>query len=377
MRVPRHAQWLELFFDLVMVAFVGELAHRLHGEPDLADFTTFVVLFFPAWWAWVNLTITMNLFGAVVTPKVWVLLSIAMVAVGAMAAAVPEGLGERAWAYAAGNAAIRLVILIPWWMERRNLGVPWYRSVAYNGVTALIWGVSIFVPQPAQFVLWGVAIAVEVVLLAFLDSQRRWMREKLDIEHIAERVGLFVVIVFGESILSIIAELDAAWSPLAGVTAVLAFTGVSALAWAFFEFGARSAENGWRRLSSAGDYGGLRDTVMYLPFVLITGIVLLAAGLGTAVADAGEHLSVGATACIAVGISAFYAANALISLRYGETARGVARWAVVGVASPFLLFVVSAVAVAVVVVAATAVLIGGMAVLAVVSRRLASRSIPV
>ncbi|MET0976769.1 MAG: low temperature requirement protein A [Leifsonia sp.] len=368
-RQPRHAHWLELFFDLVMVAFVGVLAHRLHGAPTAFDFATFIVLFFPAWWAWCNVTITMNLFGAVVTPKIWALVSIAMLAVGIMAAAVPEGLTERAGAYAAGNAVIRLVILIPWWMERRRVGVPWYRTLAYNGLTAFIWAVSIVVPQPAQFVLWGVAIGIEVILLVFLGRQRTWLRDALDIDHIAERVGLFVVIVFGESILSIVAELDHAWNALSGVTAALAFTAISALAFAFFQYGARSAENGWRRLQRAGDIRALRDTVMYLPFVLVVGIVMLAAGLGTAVAEAAHRLPVGATVCIAIGIVLFYAANATISLRYGDAARSVARWGTVGVLLPLGLFAVAAVADAVVVVAATVVVIGVMIASAEISRR--------
>jgi low temperature requirement protein LtrA len=374
-RTPRHAHWLELFFDLVMVAYVGELAHRLHGDPGWPDFLTFVVLFFPAWWAWVNLTLTMNLFGAVVTAKVWVMVSVTMLSVGVMAAAVSDGLGERAWAYAAGNALIRLVILIPWLMARRQVGVPWYRTITYNGVTAAIWAVSIVVPQPAQFVLWGVAIGIEVLLLAFLGTQRTWLRERLDIDHLAERVGLFVVIVFGESILSIIGELDAAWSPIVGVTALLAFTAISALAGSFFQYGARSAENGWRRLHRSGDMRALRDTVMYLPFVLVVGIVMLAAGLGTAVAEAGHHLAQGATVCIVAGIVAFYAANAAISLRYGEPARAVARWAIPGVVAPFLLFAVAVLADATVVVAAVVLLIGAMVALAELSRR-RSRSSP-
>ncbi|MET0783698.1 MAG: low temperature requirement protein A [Leifsonia flava] len=368
-RTPRHAQWLELFFDLVMVAFVGVLAHRLHGEPSAFDFATFVVLFFPAWWVWVNVTITMNLFGAVVTPRIWVMVSVVMLSVGIMAAAVSEGLGERAWAYAAGNAVIRLVILIPWWMDGRRAGVPWYRSLTYNGLTALIWAVSIVVPQPAQFVLWGVAIGVEILLLAFLGSQRTWLRDTLDIDHIAERVGLFVVIVFGETILSIIAEIDQHWTAASGITAILAFTAISGLAWAFFQYGARSAEDGWRRMQRVGDMRALRDTVMYLPFVLVVGIVMLAAGLGTAVAEAGHPLPVGATVCIVAGIALFYAANAAIALRYGDSPRSVARWGIAGVLLPFLVVPVAAAADAGVVVAAVVLVVAAMVAVAEISRR--------
>jgi low temperature requirement protein LtrA len=33
----RHATWLELFFDLVVVAAVGQLARLLHDRPELED----------------------------------------------------------------------------------------------------------------------------------------------------------------------------------------------------------------------------------------------------------------------------------------------------------------------------------------------------
>lgn len=33
----RHASWIELFFDLMVVAGAGRLAHLLHEDPSLAD----------------------------------------------------------------------------------------------------------------------------------------------------------------------------------------------------------------------------------------------------------------------------------------------------------------------------------------------------
>ncbi|MFI6293444.1 low temperature requirement protein A [Nonomuraea sp. NPDC050790] len=56
-----RANWFELFFDLVFVVTIYQLAHELHGNPRPADFAVFLALFFPAWWAWINLTV--NVFG--------------------------------------------------------------------------------------------------------------------------------------------------------------------------------------------------------------------------------------------------------------------------------------------------------------------------
>src|SRR6478752_8445305 len=99
-RSGRRVHWLELFFDLVMVACIAQIAHTMHGDPDWAAAGAFTLLLAAVWWAWVNATITMNLFGARVTSVIWFAVVLAMAAMGLMAAAAPEALGDRAAAFA-------------------------------------------------------------------------------------------------------------------------------------------------------------------------------------------------------------------------------------------------------------------------------------
>ena len=64
-------------------------------------------------------------------PSIWVAVTIAMIAIGVMAAAVPEALTERAGAFAVGNAVIRLIWGLPWLTEAPyRLACPWWRPVA-------------------------------------------------------------------------------------------------------------------------------------------------------------------------------------------------------------------------------------------------------
>ncbi|MFT2816262.1 low temperature requirement protein A [Leifsonia sp. A12D58] len=144
---------------------------------------------------------------------------------------------------------------------------------------------------------------------------------------------------------------------------------ITLLAWAFFSYGTPSAEKGWRRLHAAGDIGGLRDTVMYLPFVLVTAVVLIAAGLGTAVAEPADPLPTGATVAITGGLSLFYFTNALEMLRYREPVRNVLPWAVVGVVLPFVLLAFSAALDAVYLVLGAAAFVGIMVAIAELNRR--------
>lgn len=322
-----RAGWFELFFDLVFVVTVSLLAHGLHGDPGPGAFGTFVVLFFPAWWAWVNLMVTVNVLGSG-NPHTQAMLLAAMPALGLMAAAAPDGLGSRAWAYALGAAWVRLMFFLLWWGQARRPEnpLPRWRPLAYGLVPAVLWAVSAAVPSPARFALWGLAIGLEVVLLMIRTGLTRSFYDALIVEHLVERIGLFVVIVLGESVFTIVATLADHFTVASAAAALFGFVVVAELAMIFFLWGTANAARGLDRAQSRKATGAIRDTVMYLPFVLVSGITVIAAALGTAVAEPDHHLPPGARWALCGGILAFYTANAAISLRYGDGLRTVLSW---------------------------------------------------
>ena len=365
----RRVHWLELFFDLVMVAYIGQIAHTMHGDPSWLNAVAFFAFLAAAWWAWVNATLTVNLFGSRVTASIWVAVTIAMLALGIMAAAVPEALADRAAAFAVGNAIIRLVWVQPWFAHRHTIGVPWWRSVLYSVVPASLWLVSIWVAPPWQYLLWAAAVALEIVLLGFLGDQQTWLRKTIDVDHVAERVGLLIVIVFGESILTIITEVNDHWTGPSGLAAALAFAAVAMLAYIYFGYATPTIERGLRQLQADGSMAALRDTVMYFPFLLVAGVTLFASALGTAVADAAHHLPLGAAVCLSAGISLFFIASTAESLRYGAGLSSVLVWAPAGIVVPWVLLPLSVHVPAVVVVAAAAVVVALMLALAEINAR--------
>lgn len=359
----RRVHWLELLFDLVMVAYIGQVAHTLHGDPSAMDGVVFAVLLAAAWWAWVNASVTMDLFGARITPLVWVSVGIAMIAVGFMAAAVPAALTERSTGFAIGNAVIRIVWMLPWWLKRRSTGAAWWRPFAYCLGPAVLWLASIALPTPWRYALWAMAVVIEIALLAVLGGATGWLQRTLDVGHLVERVSLFVVIVFGESVLSIITQLAEHWGPPAWLAALLGFAAVLLLAWVFFTYAPAAVEAGLHDLQLRGSVTGLRDTVMYLPLLLIAGIVLFAAGVGTSVADATETLPRSAALCVALGLSLFFAGSMAETLRYGASWRNVLVWGPAGIVLPFLLLPAAAVLPGVAVIAVSVVLVALLATL--------------
>lgn len=336
-RESRHAAWLELFFDLVFVAFAAQLSHGLHGDPGPQDFAVFLGLFFPPWWMWINLTVSANLFEDD-SARRRLLMLLAMLCLAAMAAAVPEADSSRGAVYALGYAGTRLVLLGLWWPATRFPAphrVPRWRPLTYCLLSGLMWAASAAVPSPWRYALWALLIAAEMVLL--LTARGRGMPGRLNTGHLVERVGLFVIIVLGESVLALVTSMDHVWTPAAGAVATLGFVLLAALWWSYFDFGATAAElvigsaEGVRAYLLARDVGG------FLHYFVTAGILCMAAGLATAVEEADHaHLARGAVWALAGGLALYHAAHALIALRFGRKPAAVAVWALPGIAVPAL-----------------------------------------
>ncbi|MER7466153.1 low temperature requirement protein A [Streptomyces sp. NPDC097981] len=178
-------------------------------------------------------------------------------------------------------------------------------------------------------------IAAEMALL--LTARGRGIPGRLDTGHIVERVGLSVIIVLGESVIALVTSADHTWTLRAGVVGVLGFVLLAALWWSYFDFGSTAAE---LMLAEAGDreaYVLARDVGGFLHFFVTAGVLCIAAGLATAVDEAGHaHLPTGAAWVLAGGLALCHAAHAGIALRYGRPPASVAVWAVPGIGIPLL-----------------------------------------
>ena len=338
-REPGRVHWMELFFDLVFVAFIGQLAHGIHGNPGWPEFGTYILLFFPAWWAWVNIVSVINLLPALTSRVLGLAMVAAMAAAGLMAAAAPEAFGERAWAFSLANAAMRILLLILWLHEHRqhSSAQPW-RIWIYNGGTAALWLLATFLPLPLAVILWAVAIAVEVGMIAasrLIGAQQNL--GGINLEHAAERLGLFVIIVLGESIFTIVSELAQDWYPGPALAAALGFVIVALLGWAFFLYGTGTLAMGLEQLRSRNDFTGILQTTLFMPFALVLGVTSIAAAIATAIPAPFARLPLGAAIALGGGLALFYGTNALVSLRFGLPLRAILPWGIPAVAAALVL----------------------------------------
>lgn len=315
----RSVDWYELFFDLVFVAVVALAAETIEHDPRFGTVAVFLLLFFPLWWAWVNLMIANNLYGGHFA-VVGVLVVASMPGPAAMAVAISLGVGQHGWLYAVGAAWIRLVLLVIWLIPfiKKLVAVPLWRPLSYNLATAALWLVSIAVPAPWRYLVWALAVAAEVMLLAVRRGFSFDVYDRVAIPHLLERIGLFVVIVIGEAVYLSVTGLSEHPTPGGAVAGVFGFVACALLARAFFRWGVPTAEAGLRAARAAHLYGAMRDTVMYFPFVAVAALTLIAASVGIAVAQASDPLPLEARVLLAAGVGGFYLANALIGMRLGR-----------------------------------------------------------
>lgn len=172
-----------------------------------------------------------------------------MFTVAAMAVFAHDALGEGSVGFALSYAAFQLILTYLWW--RTGVHDPDHRSLSqpYSFVflvTTLLFVVSIFVPAPIRFYLWGIAVVLSLILPlnAFRQGKKnKVIRQEVDriidiSPSLVERFGLFTIIVLGEVVVGTVSgvaghhHLDLA----VGITAALGMLIAIGLWWVYFDF---------------------------------------------------------------------------------------------------------------------------------------------
>ena len=303
----RHATWLELFFDLVFVISIAEVAHTLEDYRTLADFLGTAGLFVAVWWAWVGYTVYADRFDTDdVAHRVLVLAG--MLAVIAMALSVHDALHGGSARFALAFVAVRGIVLLLNARARRHAAParPLLNLfLAAFSTGAALWLLSVFVPEPARYVLWGVALVIE--LSAPWVGRRQIVKAPVHTSHLVERFGLFTLIVLGESVVRVAqgaADVDD-WTTATLAAAGGGFLLVAGLWWLYFD-----------RLDEGAVRSVLRGLVWnYTHLPLLAGLVAVAVGTEYAIRDAaGGQLERSTTAALGGGTALYLLSTVVIGL---------------------------------------------------------------
>jgi low temperature requirement protein LtrA len=246
----RHASWLELFFDLVAVAGVAQIAHLLHGTPTPSDLGLYALLFLAFWTAWICFTLYANVAGEDTRARTVLEAMFGMAVMAAAVRGVDEGEDQHARVFALAYILTRGLANLAW-QRRREVLVDWPAAQMSLGV--IPWIVSFWAHDPVRYWLWALGIALDLYVTFAVsaadmlerheargrrDDGRRTPRgsagsvseARSQAEHLSERLGLFVIIVLGEGVAQVIeAASDVEWDRGLYGLAVAAFFLLTAL----------------------------------------------------------------------------------------------------------------------------------------------------
>ncbi|MER8185529.1 low temperature requirement protein A [Kitasatospora sp. NPDC094015] len=201
----RAATPLELFFDLCFVVAVaqagGQLAHSVTEDHLANGLVGFAFAFFAIWWAWMNFTWFASAYDVDDVPyRITTLVQITGVLI--LAAGVPRMFGDQDLTLSVvGYVVMRLAMVTQWLRAARSehggARVMALRYAAGITVCQVGWALVLLVPEDARPYVIPVGILLELSVPVFAEwhTQSTWHPH-----HIAERYGLFTLIVLGETV---------------------------------------------------------------------------------------------------------------------------------------------------------------------------------
>jgi low temperature requirement protein LtrA len=238
----KRASWLELFYDVAFVAVVAQLTYLASSHYHvLADWVTVFIVGYSIFVAWWGTTANRNLQPSENTQdKLFIQLQMAgMFMMSITMPAVFEG------HYIGFYLTLGLVRLLQAFMLGRMYSKhPSTRPVTFNllqgfTVAGMLWIISAFTIDPYHYIVALAALSIDV--LTPLTKGKGNTTRYLNVYHLQERLGLFLMLVIGESMIVVALSSTAAKLNVAQPTVVLSgLVLMIALWWLYFEHSDRN-----------------------------------------------------------------------------------------------------------------------------------------
>jgi low temperature requirement protein LtrA len=306
---------LELFFDLVFVFTLTQTTTLLADDLTLRGFGRVVLLLAVILWMYGGYAWLTN----AVPPTNRVRRTLILVGMGsflAMALAVPDAFGDTGWLFGLGYFVVNAVHS-GLFMTAGRASAPGMRVFGpTNLLSATLVLVGGFAPLGWRYGLWIAA----VMLFLVTPYLRPMSGFTISPEHFVERHGLIIIIALGESIVAI--GVGLAGEPMNASVILIAVLGLSLaylMYWVYFGVDQSRAE---QALSDAAPEDRARmalSAYAWAHYVLLLGIVVVAAGVKKASEHAVEHLTVGQALALGGGLAIYLLGEAYFrrTLRLG------------------------------------------------------------
>ena len=292
---------LELFFDLVFVFTLTQLMQLLADELSVAGFVRVLLIFGVSWWMYGGYARLANHL-PLDRPALRVTLLLAMAAFLVQALAIPRAFGDAGLAFGLGYLAVVLVHASLFWQATRAIG----RTAAFNVGSALLVILAGFVHGWLDYVLWTLALAVQVAT-PFLT---RLPDFRIRPAHLVERHGLLMIVALGVSVVAIgIGAGEVALNTGLVTAAVLGLALVACLWWTYFGGDEALAEQALSRASVEARPEMAIHAFFYAHVPMLLGVICVAVGIKKALAGPMDALALAPALALGGGVAMYLAAD--------------------------------------------------------------------
>ena len=202
----RKATWLELFYDVIFVAVIAQLSHKLSADISLRGALGYAFLFVPVWLLWLSSTYYNERFEVYdVRHRVFTFLK--MIPIAGLAYSIHHAFEETSAVFALSYIAARIVLIYMWLSAGRKQELSTRKTTERfalgSSISVLFWIVSLFVHGELRFVFWGMGLLVELVT-PFTTVNIQAKMARISVSHISERFGLFTIIALAETVIGVV-----------------------------------------------------------------------------------------------------------------------------------------------------------------------------
>ena len=227
--------WFELFYDLVVVAAVSLTNDVFLARPTAGTAVTAAICMTALAWVWFLTTLFNNLFpGQDILRRLLLVLQMGAIVVAGLAADQDHGITNRAGLVAYGIALVIVAVLIVSGGRRAGGPVPRATVLALALAAAICCLGGLDANLHSGYYLVAALVVSMVPILLRQYSQWR-DHSQLRLDHLRERLGLFVLIILGEGFAQLVSALHAMGSIPRGDLFALMFLMSFALWWIYFD----------------------------------------------------------------------------------------------------------------------------------------------
>jgi len=308
MRSERRVSTIELFFDLVFVFTITQLAHLLEDNLTPEGVFQVILIFVVLFWmygayAWLTNQVAPD----TAVRQVWLVAGMAGFLVCALA--IPHALDDKAIIFGIGHLWVVMVHTV---LYAKSFGAAVWQFSPFNFLSAILILGATSLETPVLYGLWLLAILSQTIPPVLV---RRTMSFDVQPAHFVERHGLLLIVALGESIIAIGAAIDPSELDVQlAVAAILSLALCAAMWWEYFAFDPERAEHMLSSVSTSERNRAAIGGYFYAFLIMLLGVVAMAVGIKESLGHFDEAIEYPVALVLAAGVGVYLVGQ--IAFRY-------------------------------------------------------------